>query len=158
MLTGGTLLLLSTFLFYGCAIIISSTCELSAFEGVYAGKYNVGGLIPIPVEDTIVVVVDLDNNTALLTSVLLDTSFVATFQPSKNQLIIGALDIPVFNLGDNQLFGITVDDGYSTLDGECNKLFLQMNNVSVQDHTFVGFPKPINNLDLTTPNFMRRLQ
>lgn len=144
-------------LFAGCATIISSECELEAFEGTYAGRYNVGGLIPIPVEDTVIIEVDLDNNQATITSVLLDTSFLTIYQENSKQLVIGSLDIPVFNFGENQLFDVTVDDGFGRLDGECEKLYLQMNNVSVQDHTFTGFPKPINNLDLTSPNFMRRL-
>ena len=158
LLAGSALLVLSTLTYVGCATIISSSCELSTFEGVYAGRYNVGGLIPIPIEDTVFIVIDLDANSAVITSILLDTSFETTYQDAKNRLAIGGLNIPVFNLGENQLFGITVDDGFATLDGTCDKLFIQMNNVSVQDHTFAGFPKPINNLDMTTPSFMRRLQ
>jgi hypothetical protein len=150
-------MLISFTLFYGCATIISSECELATFEGTYAGRYNVGGLIPIPIEDTVIVEVDLVNNSAIVTSLLLDTTFQTTYSPNKNELVIGALAIPVFNLGENQLFDVTVDDGFGRLDGECDKLFLQMNNVSVQDHTFDGFPKPINDLDLSSPNFLRRL-
>ena len=154
----GTLLLACTALIYhGCATIISSSCSLDLFEGTYVGKYNVGGLIPIPVDDTVIVTVDLEANTALVTSVLLDTSFLTNYLDERNELVIGALNVPVFSLGEDQLFGITVQDGFGTLDGECDRLYLQMNKVSVQDHTFVGIPKPINNLDLTSPNFLRRI-
>lgn len=147
----------SALIYTGCATIISSSCSLELFEGTYVGKYNVGGLIPIPVNDTVIVEVDLEANTANITSVLLDTTFLTNYLDEKNELVIGALNIPVFNLGEDQLFGITVQNGFGTLDGACDKLYLQMNKVSVQDHTFVGIPKPISNLDLTSPNFLTRI-
>lgn len=151
------ILLVSVLALLRCATIIESSCDLQSFEGTYAGKYNVGGIIPIPIEDTITITVDLDNNEATMFSVLLDTSFVVKYQEVKSRLYLGALVFDTFVLGEDSLFNISIRDGFATLDGECDKLYLQMNKVSVADHTFEGFPKPINNLDLTTPNFMRRL-
>jgi len=143
--------------YYGCATIIQSNCALEAFEGTYAGRYNVGGLIPIPIEDTIYISVDLDMNQASLMSVLLDTTFLTDYLEDESELRIGALSIPLFKFGTSEFYDVSVADGYAILDGTCDQLYIQMNSVSVQDHNLVGIPKPINNLDLTSPNFMRRL-
>lgn len=142
----------------GCATIIESNCALQDFEGTYIGRYNVGGIIPIPINDTIDVSVDLERNEATVTSVLLDTSFVTNFADESNELRISALAVPLFQFGDNLFYDVSVEDGYATLDGECDALYIQMNKVSVADHNIPGIPKPITNLDLTSPNFMRRIR
>lgn len=154
----GALLLAVIGITGGCATILESDCALANFEGVYAGRYNVGGIIPIPIEDTVTIVVNAEQNQASLTSILLDTTFVTDFFPESNELRIGALSIPVFQFGTNLFFDVSVEDGYSTLDGTCDQLYIQMNKVNVADHNIPGIPKPITNLDLTTPNFMRRLR
>ena len=151
----GSLVILSSLIYVGCATIIESNCSLDAFEGTYVGRYNVGGFIPIPIEDTIDISVNLDQNQATITSFLLDTSFVTNFAEEANELRIGALSVPVFKFGENEFYDVSVQSGFANLDGSCDKLYIQMNKVSVQDHNLVGIPKPITNLDLTSPNFMR---
>ncbi|MCP4121682.1 MAG: hypothetical protein GY751_07995 [Bacteroidetes bacterium] len=153
----GCLLVIASLAYHGCATIIQSNCALETYEGTYAGRYNVGGLIPIPIEDTISITVDLESNQASLSSVLLDTTFVTDYFEDASELRIGALSIPVFKFGTSEFYDVSVQDGYAILDGNCDQLFIQMNSVSVQDHNLLGIPKPINNLDLTSPNFMRRL-
>ena len=89
---------------------------------------------------------------------LLDTSFIAIFSEDAKELRISALEVDTFKFGENEFYDISVVDGYAVLDPECDELYLQMNKLSVADHNLPGIPKPINNLDLTTPNFMRRIR
>ena len=153
----GAFLLTITLLFQNCATIIESTCTLEQFEGSYVGTYNVGGLLNVPVPDTVVIEINEDENSAKITSVSLDTFFVTKFSDSKYRLTIAPLNIPEFSFNEIELTGIAIGGGFISLDSECDRLFIQMDNLNIDDHNIDGLPKPIRGLDLTTPSFMRRL-
>ena len=141
---------------HNCATIIQSTCALEDFDGTFIGSYNVGGIFVVPEPDTIVIEVDISSNSAKITSVALDTFFVANFSDANFKLIIPALAIPVFEFNEIALEGIEISGGFLNLDSGCDKLFVQMNGLNVEDHNVNGLPKPIRNLDLSTPSFMTR--
>lgn len=153
----GAAILSISLLFQNCATIIESTCTLEQFDGTFVGTYNVGGLLNVPVPDTVLVEVNLEDNEAKITSISLDTFFVCKFSDAKNRLTIAPLNVPEFSFNEIELSGISIGGGFISLDSECDKLFIQMDQLNVDDHNISGLPKPIRNLDLTTPSFMKRL-
>ena len=61
----------------------------------------------------------------------------------------------------DEFYDVSVEDGYSVLDGNCDQLYIQMNKVSVQDHNIpcsldsdfvLGHNIPVINLRGTARN------
>ncbi len=140
-------------LFQNCAKIIESKCELSQFDGTFIGFYRIADLIDVT--DTVQIEVDLDAKNATVTSAQLDTFFVANFLENKSELTIDPILIPVFNVGDLSFTNASIGGGFITLDGSCDKLFIEMSNINVT-HNFAGLPNPLRGVKLDTPEFMDR--
>ena len=135
----------------------TAECEIVAFEGHFAGIFVIGGFIPIPTEDTVIVVVDVTNNRIRITSKFLGITFDTDYDPSSGRSIIGSLSIDVLEVGEDQLTDITIAGGHLEMAKDCSELFIELNQVSVQDHTIDGLPAPILDLDVSTPGNMRKV-
>ncbi|MEZ5022371.1 MAG: hypothetical protein R2728_03750 [Chitinophagales bacterium] len=144
----------STFL-QNCAVDVKSECELPQFEGKYVGKYQVAFFV-IPVPDTILISVDVSNNQATVTSISLDTFFVAKYSNENKQLIIPPIVIDEYTFNDTYLRNISIAGGRISLAGGCDLLSIEMDNLNIEEHNIGDLPEPIVNLELITPNKMER--
>lgn len=141
-----------------CTTTIESECELDNFIGMFSGNYNIGGILSVPTPDTLILESHPSNeNMVIVTSVTLDTFFTAQYSDSKNRLNVPSLALSQINVAGFELYDISIKDGFITLDGGCDKLFLQLNKLNVIDHNVDDLPKPLVNLDITSPDFMNRL-
>lgn len=115
----------------GCDIIIESTCDLPLFEGTYVGNYLVASTIFIDTKDTITIDVDEANNKANFTSVLLDTTVTLNFSDAKKRLNVPTLQVPYVKFDDFELEDVIVQRGSLTLDGSCDRLRINLENITV---------------------------
>jgi hypothetical protein len=148
-----TIVITCSLLFQNCVTLIESKCNLDQFEGVYIGYYKVAGLVDI--SDTLTVVVDTAINKATIYSIKLDTFFVTNFLSEKSELRIDPIIIPYIEVFPYTFTEVAIAGGYLKLDGSCNDLFVEMNGITTH-HNVPGFPNPLKNVKLHSPDYMIR--
>lgn len=120
-------------------------CSIDNFIGVYIGQFSLG-IITTPDVDTITITVNEVTNKVMFTSALLGgAGFEATYDPQTGRAEIEAVEVETFDLGAlGQMTGVSIGGGHAELDMDCDGLYLQFDNVNIEDHPFPApTPKPL---------------
>lgn len=137
----------------------SGACEVisMSFQGTWIGRYSVAGLLPLPNDETLDI--SVSGNLANVFSHIMQNSFLATFNSSTSQFEIAPFNASVFIIGNDTLYGVSLEEGVMILADDCNTLFVNYDNISVQSGTIDlslinpggdenGYP--ISSIDITT--------
>jgi hypothetical protein len=146
-------------LFISCSDDGGPTSNIEAFAGTYVGKYR--ALVYDTENDTMVVTVDAANDKITFTSTILGTSFEADYDISLQRAIIRDLSIDTLRFVQgaaiNYAYNTTVGSGYCEMRGDDTKLYIQLNNCRIEEHTIDLLPSPLTIPVVNTPNSMNPL-
>lgn len=132
-------------------------CNQNSYVGTFVGKYKLLNLLELNNNDTVVVSVDGDS--LRFESKILNTTFSASYQASDNSGNVDNISFPSFTVSGETLNDISVKSGRVRLLNDCERLYVNLNNIRVESGTIdLGIlgGYPLTNASLNTPNGLVR--
>lgn len=154
-------------------------CNGQSYEDSFVGKFWLLNFLELTNNDTISISLELNtqmiidtasNDTTfinadslVLNSAILGNEFKAKYNASTNSATVSNIYFPQFVIGGDTLFDISVQSGSVELDNNCDKLYINLDGVTVLSGT-VNLPSgpplnlgyPIENAFITTKNGFSR--